>query len=509
MALLKAHPSSGPCLAVLACTSLLTLIGLAGRQGRAGCAEHVRKFLEWPTLRAIHEVRAACTDDGDALAASSDLRSAPWCVNDPDARAWAARYAELRGVNLGGWLLMERWLVGGNAYVNTTCCGRVESPYNGTACSTATSELTLTIELRARGELSKIDVFRDAYVTQGDFALLRARGVNSVRLPIGYWIVDPAVLPRDVGFHQGAGLRHVDDAVRWAGASGLSVVLELHGAPGGQSGAQTTGSQDHAWTPSSFNASASVEILRTLAQRYAAAQNVIALGLVNEPELPVDTLLPFYEKAIRAIREHMPASRVAVVINLFSERGLLAIATDAWRVFNVQLTPARGFANIIFDLHIYYAFLPQQLADTSLATVTGTLVWVQSLLTQVTGRPVFVGEWSLRLPGWGTAVGDEFGALTPSAQNATLQRFATNQIRGISRAARSDVQPRLGGAFWSWNAPVLSAVRGPGCVSGEQAQWGYNVSLNRGWIVPSQWSAPSHVAERDTDSDTEAETETH
>ncbi|KAG8458300.1 hypothetical protein KFE25_005147 [Diacronema lutheri] len=479
---------------------LASLLSLHVRPGpRLDCVTLVQQFLEalsplatskvqarFGSQRALHEISVACASPRSP---SSGLGSAAQHVGDPDALAWSARYDALRGVNLGGWLLMERWLVGGNAYVNTTCCGRVESPYNGTACSSATSELPLTVELRARGELQKIDAFRDAFVTRADFALLRALGVDSVRLPIGYWIVDPEVVPAQPGFYQGAGLRLVDDAVRWAEEAGLTVFLQLHGAPGGQSGAQTTGFENKSWTAASFNASASVEILRKLAQRYAAAQNVIALGLLNEPELPVDTLLPFYEEAIRAIREHMPASRVAVVINLFSERGLLAIATDAWRVFNVQLTPARGFANIIFDLHIYYAFLPQQLADTSLATVTGTLVWVQSLLTQVTGRPVIVGEWSLRLPGWGTAVGDEFDALTPRAQNATLQRFATNQIDGISRPGASDAQPRIGGYFWSWNAPVLSAVRGPGCVSGAQAQWGFNISLNARWIAPGQWSA--------------------
>ena len=30
---------------------------------------------------------------------------------DPHAEVWAARHASLRGVNLGGWLLTERWLV--------------------------------------------------------------------------------------------------------------------------------------------------------------------------------------------------------------------------------------------------------------------------------------------------------------------------------------------------------------------------------------------------------------
>lgn len=57
------------------------------------------------------------------------VRYAPWNVQDDDALAWTKRHAQLRGVNAGGWLLMERWLVGGNTYVNTTCCGRIESPY--------------------------------------------------------------------------------------------------------------------------------------------------------------------------------------------------------------------------------------------------------------------------------------------------------------------------------------------------------------------------------------------
>lgn len=360
--------------------------------------------------------------------------------------------------------------------------------YNGTACDEATSELPLTVELRARGELGKIDRFRETYVTEADFKMLHSRGITGVRIPIGFWIVNAT----GSEFHQGLGLRYVDNAVRWAAELNMSIFLQLHGAPGGQSGEQTTGYLDRSWTPASFDKERTVEILRAIAQRYAAAPNVIAIGLLNEPHLPVSLLLDLYKQAIPAIREHMPSSRVAIVINIYSTSGLVAIATDAWPVFNEELTPTKGASNVLFDLHLYYAFLPGRLVDAPLDFVIGPLVEMQSLLTQVTGRPVIVGEWSLRLPTFGTAIGKEFAALPREGQDATLRRFAANQIVGMSKARWTDQQPRLGGYFWSWNAPRISAVvNGSGCVSGGQAEWGFNNSLDAGWIEEGQWaSAP-------------------
>ena len=55
-----------------------------------------------------------------------------------------------------------------------------------------------------------------------------------------------------------------------------------------------------------------------------ASSAVIGLELLNEPELPLATLLDFYRRGFRAVRDGgMDAERVAVIVNLFYIQHLL------------------------------------------------------------------------------------------------------------------------------------------------------------------------------------------
>ena len=73
--------------------------------------------------------------------------------------------------------------------------------------------------------------FRDKFITAADFAQMASYGVNSIRIPIGHWVVMPAP-----PYIYGRGLAYLDDAVRWAAEFQLTVVLDLHGAVGSQNG---------------------------------------------------------------------------------------------------------------------------------------------------------------------------------------------------------------------------------------------------------------------------------
>jgi glucan 1,3-beta-glucosidase len=467
--------------AACSCTVCLVLliVALAGGSSPRECARlmpGLEAALASGNVRQLREFRTCVLSD-------------PLGVQDPRATEWATRHRSLRGVNLGGWLLMERWLMGGSPTVETACCGAVEAPYNGTECLEADSELAITRLLRERGELDKIDRYRDQFITEKDFEAMAGAGLNAVRVPIGYWIVDPTAVPEH-DYHGGAGLRYLDDAVAWAERHGLQLFFQLHGAPGGQSMQQTTGFLNRAWTAASFDKVASVAVLATPASRYASSEAVIAIGLLNEPELPSQLLLEYYEAAIPAIREAgMSAERVAIVLNLYSDAGIAAVFTDAWPLFNDRLTPARGFENLIYDIHLYYAFLPEGLTDkVSIESVTNDLVAIQSKVLQLTGRPCLTGEWSVRVPHPGTAAGQAFIKLQPSEQFSTLKQFATNQVQAISVTRPTDLYPRTGGFYWTWTGPGHSTIGGRGCVSGDQTQWSSRTALEEGWIAEGEWA---------------------
>jgi glucan 1,3-beta-glucosidase len=63
------------------------------------------------------------------------------------------------------------------------------------------------------------------WITQADFNEIRDVGLNHVRIPIGYWAVNPQ--PGDP-YVQGQ-LPYLDKAIGWAREAGIKVMIDLHG----------------------------------------------------------------------------------------------------------------------------------------------------------------------------------------------------------------------------------------------------------------------------------------
>lgn len=92
---------------------------------------------------------------------------------------------KIRGVNLGNWLVLEKWM----------------SPelFYGTD---ARDEYDLPRQLPREVYEARIRVHRSEYISEGDFVRIRAMGMNAVRIPVPYFIfgdVEPYIklLPRD------------------------------------------------------------------------------------------------------------------------------------------------------------------------------------------------------------------------------------------------------------------------------------------------------------------------
>lgn len=64
-----------------------------------------------------------------------------------------------------------------------------------------------------------------SFVTQDDFARMAQAGLNHVRIPIGYW----AVAPIEGEPYVDGQLDYLDSAISWARATGLKVLVDLHG----------------------------------------------------------------------------------------------------------------------------------------------------------------------------------------------------------------------------------------------------------------------------------------
>lgn len=147
---------------------------------------------------------------------------------------------------------------------------------------------------------------------------MASHGVNTVRLPIGYFhfvaghpdaevrkIIKGTEYEDHAEAYSGAWSR-VERAIQTAGQHGIGVLVDLHAAPGAQntddhSGLATGKAGLWEGMSSGKNQKRTVSILVALAQAVSRYDNVVGLEILNEPKNS-GRLQGFYEEAIGAIR---------------------------------------------------------------------------------------------------------------------------------------------------------------------------------------------------------------
>lgn len=103
-------------------------------------------------------------------------------VSSIDKRALKFNFGgeKVRGVNLGGWFVLEPWITP-SIFENGP--------------SSAVDEYTYTQALGKAEAKNRLEGHWSSFYNQDDFALMKQAGLNLVRIPIGYWAVSP--LPED------------------------------------------------------------------------------------------------------------------------------------------------------------------------------------------------------------------------------------------------------------------------------------------------------------------------
>jgi glucan 1,3-beta-glucosidase len=144
---------------------------------------------------------------------------------------------QIRGVNLGGWMVLEPWITPSLFY---QFLGKDEK-------TTATDIYSFCKVLGKEEGNKQLRRHWDHWVTEEIIEQLKDSGaVNSLRLPVGDWMYVP--YGPYVGCTDGA-LDYVDNLLDWAHANGLSVLLDIHGIKDSQNGFDNSGQcQGFEWT---------------------------------------------------------------------------------------------------------------------------------------------------------------------------------------------------------------------------------------------------------------------
>lgn len=285
----------------------------------------------------------------------------------------------LRGINLGGWLVEEPWM---QPFVTT--------PPAGSGLPRVQDHVSLWQLLKSRfGEVGMErarNAFRDAWLSEADFGRIHDAGLNCVRLPFLASLAD-----------EPGGLERLDQAVGWAGAHGIYVVLDMHGVPGSQSDQDHTGQAGvNQFFHSPSDIAAAADLWTRLARRYRGNPAVAGYDLVNEPTGTPnsDTLYVVEDRLYRAVRAGDPDHLI------FIEDGYTGVQ---WMPYPIPC----GWSNVVYSWHAYqfHAQTPADHVQAVNDSITGIVKVMQS-------RPVpfYVGEFNLEPHGSGDAVASVINA---------------------------------------------------------------------------------------------------
>lgn len=198
----------------------------------------------------------------------------------------------LRGTNLGNWLNPEGYMF----------CFRDINSYR--LIDGLLKELIGADEARLFWKK-----FRDNYVTRDDIQFLKKLGFNHIRVPFNFKLFILEDYP-EVFIEEG--FQRLDDLIDWCEDANLYIILDLHAAPGGQTGDNIDDSWGYPFLMENETAKVStIRLWEKIADRYKNKKILLGYDLLNEPiahffenkEELNSKLEPLYKRIVSAIRE--------------------------------------------------------------------------------------------------------------------------------------------------------------------------------------------------------------
>ena len=198
----------------------------------------------------------------------------------------------IQGINLGNWLNPEGYMF---LFKDVSSYRLIDQAFREMVGSDFTDQFW--------------KAFKDNYITREDIAYIKQTGMNSIRLPFHY----KSFTEEDyMGLKSNQdGFARIDSVIKWCKEEGLYIILDMHDAPGGQTGDNIDDSYGYPWLfESEESQQLFSEIWKKIANRYKDEPAILGYDLLNEPiathfnnkEEINKHLVPVYKKGIESIR---------------------------------------------------------------------------------------------------------------------------------------------------------------------------------------------------------------
>lgn len=169
----------------------------------------------------------------------------------------------IKGCNIGNWFVLEMWMLD----------QKLPDQY--------TFELILEERFGKDTKNELMKIYRENWITEKDFETIKSFGMNTIRIPFQYTILMDPENPyqlKENAFYW------LDKTIEWAENNDLSVILDLHGCPGRQSGMDHTGRSGYnrLWEEEEYQ-NQTVWLWKEISKYYMKDNRIIAYDLLNEP----------------------------------------------------------------------------------------------------------------------------------------------------------------------------------------------------------------------------------
>ncbi|KAI5806091.1 glycoside hydrolase superfamily [Geopyxis carbonaria] len=429
---------------------LLAPLAAAWLPGTPG-SSHAKRTLSHATWKRTINSTASGPGAATPYHAASGPAPAPAAShsNDTVSSNWLPYAPKLRGVNLGSLFIVEPWMAS-DAWTAMGCGGH-ESEFD---C------------MRALGQAAGNAAFArhwDSWITPSDLDQIVALGLNTVRVPIGYWMREDIVYRDSEWFPQG-GLGYLERLCGWASDRGLYIILDLHGAPGAQVARNSFTGQ---FAPAAGfyvdyqyeRAYKCLEWLAELVHTRAAFRNVGMIEVVNEPVhtwedagQAASLVGSFYPTAWARIRAAEGRLNVGA-----DDRVHIQMMNAQWGSGD----PNAGLSDLWFaayDDHRYIKWAGVQ-------PTRGDYLWASCHDDRGGNWPVIVGEWSLSVADEAEWGGGEL-SLERGDAVAWYRRWWAAQVLAYEK--------QNGWVFWNWKANWIGGRN--------EWRWSYQAAVAAGAI---------------------------
>jgi hypothetical protein len=277
----------------------------------------------------------------------------------------AGTVVQLKGVNLGGWFIMEKWMCPLDS-------GSLPDTYSAMAM--------LDSRFGVAAEQSLIHTYQTNWITTTDLDNITNGGFNCVRMPVWWGNFFYLANTTSYGWRPDA-FTVLDWLVTNCAVRGIYVILDMHGVIGGESTSGDTGwqNQNQYWT-NSLDQGETQYMWTQLATHYNGNGTVAGYDLINEPDGTSSTAVvwPIYNSLYNTIRAVDPNH--------------ILIAEGTFGSWNWSMLPNPSqyqWTNIVYSMHEYKfggsASQVEAGSDGQVSDFDNHLSW---------NVPGYVGEWN-------------------------------------------------------------------------------------------------------------------